>query len=618
MVGPTGATGTSGSPGATGATGPASTVVGPTGATGAASTVPGATGATGASGSPGATGPGVIAGGAKYARLAKNSTTNYDVGWYGPDVFNVMDYGASPSASAATNTTAITAAFTAANSAGSACVYVPQGIFNCNKITITLTAASKVALMGAGQSASFLKFDCVASSDLGLKVTLGGNNENDRCTFEIQNLTFWALSSGANNSAGNAVEIIQSYSAVMHFAPTFKMVNCWIRSDCCGDNGYWSNGVSMSRCHNYIIDNCWISGKVNDYVGYGVYYQDAIINGTITNCQLNYWYCCIASDFRMEGLVVVNNVMIECNICLRIVGNLSGDNLRSSGLFFAYNNIDKRGNTEYCLYLNNLSHAVITGNLLLGQGGLATIFAQRVFESQINDNSFEAGDPYGILFCYAYTFAATVLEKGVQYTIETVGTTDFTAIGASANEPGVTFTATGEGTGDGTAKTVNVGLGSWANTVVGNTFRGAGTDVMIGLTTDSAGSQKSGMITVTNNRRNGNLGNTSNTVEWVVVEDNGVNNLCGEANSFTTVQFVNGETVFTFDYDISGCQLGKKPNGVTVSLGSEFGSNIVGGYDWGASTKTSAKIKIWRTDGSALPTASAPGYPIRLNLCVNP
>jgi hypothetical protein len=232
----------------------------------------------------------------------------------------------------------------------------------------------------------------------------------------------------------------------------------------------------------------------------------------------------------MEGMTVVGNTMIECNICLRIIGNLSGDNLRSSGLFFAYNNIDKRGSTEYCLYLNNLSHATITGNLLLGEGGLATIFAQRVFESQINDNSFEASDTYGILFCYAYTFAATALEKGVKYTIVTVGTTDFTAIGASANTPGITFTATGEGTGDGTAKTVNVGLGSWANTVVGNTFRGLATDVMIGLTTDSAGSQQSGMITVTNNRRNGNSGNTANEVSWMVVEDNGVNNLCGEAS----------------------------------------------------------------------------------------
>jgi hypothetical protein len=39
------------------------------------------------------------------------------------------------------------------------------------------------------------------------------------------------------------------------------------------------------------------------------------------------------------------------------------------------------------------------------------------------------------------------------YTIISVGTTDFTAIGASANNVGVTFVATGAGSGTGTAKT---------------------------------------------------------------------------------------------------------------------------------------------------------------------
>jgi hypothetical protein len=41
--------------------------------------------------------------------------------------------------------------------------------------------------------------------------------------------------------------------------------------------------------------------------------------------------------------------------------------------------------------------------------------------------------------------------KGQSYTIATVGTTDFTAIGASANTVGTTFVATGVGTGTGTA-----------------------------------------------------------------------------------------------------------------------------------------------------------------------
>lgn len=42
-------------------------------------------------------------------------------------------------------------------------------------------------------------------------------------------------------------------------------------------------------------------------------------------------------------------------------------------------------------------------------------------------------------------------ETGVTYAIETVGTTDFTAIGASANTVGTVFTATGAGTGTGVA-----------------------------------------------------------------------------------------------------------------------------------------------------------------------
>jgi hypothetical protein len=43
---------------------------------------------------------------------------------------------------------------------------------------------------------------------------------------------------------------------------------------------------------------------------------------------------------------------------------------------------------------------------------------------------------------------------GQTYTIETVGTTDFTAIGAIANAVGITFVATGAGTGTGTAMQV--------------------------------------------------------------------------------------------------------------------------------------------------------------------
>ena len=59
----------------------------------------------------------------------------------------------------------------------------------------------------------------------------------------------------------------------------------------------------------------------------------------------------------------------------------------------------------------------------------------------------------GTLECYLATglVNATSIVSGSTYTIQDVGTTDFTLIGASSNTTGVTFVATGVGTGNGTA-----------------------------------------------------------------------------------------------------------------------------------------------------------------------
>jgi hypothetical protein len=47
--------------------------------------------------------------------------------------------------------------------------------------------------------------------------------------------------------------------------------------------------------------------------------------------------------------------------------------------------------------------------------------------------------------------AATALVNGTNYTITTIGTTDFTLVGAASNTVGLVFSATGAGTGSGTA-----------------------------------------------------------------------------------------------------------------------------------------------------------------------
>jgi hypothetical protein len=54
------------------------------------------------------------------------------------------------------------------------------------------------------------------------------------------------------------------------------------------------------------------------------------------------------------------------------------------------------------------------------------------------------------------TVAAASLVAGTVYTIESVGTTDWTSVGAFANMTGITFVATGAGSGTGTAVLSNI------------------------------------------------------------------------------------------------------------------------------------------------------------------
>ena len=553
--------GAPGSPGATGATGSpgAPGSPGSPGATGAT----GAPGSPGSPGSPGATGPtgvGIIAGGAKFARLAKNSTTNYDVGWYGPDVFNITDYGASPSASAAANTAAIVAAFTAANTAGTGCVFVPQGVYLCDKITIVLTNSAKVSFIGTGQSSSVLSWaGTEVDSDKGFKITLTALNVNNRGSFEIQNLCF--LSTG-NRNAGTAIEVIQTEpeAPASHSMPAFKLLNCWIRSPM--SDGFWSKGVSMQSCHQYIIDNCFMVGRLSgdpaqNYNGTAIFHQNFFIGGTISNCNIDYWGTAVESTFRMEGLQALNNYIIEVKTGFKIYGISDGLYKRSTAFFAVLNNMDCRGTNPTAFDLDGVQAAFLTNNTIIQESGTSIISCKNVFESAITANTIFGPPANGILFTN----------------------------GTVVNEP------------------------SSSTVVSGNIFRGQTTNVVINANSHG--------IIVANNRA-GLTTDYNQTTNYLSVTDNGLLNLCGESKSFSTVEYLTGSTLFTINYDITSCQLGKKPSAVTISLGSEFGSNISAGYDFDTSTKTNAVIKVYRTDGTALPGTSEEPHPVRFNFCVNP
>lgn len=69
-----------------------------------------------------------------------------------------------------------------------------------------------------------------------------------------------------------------------------------------------------------------------------------------------------------------------------------------------------------------------------------------------------AGTNYFDATYYGALVNATDIESGKSYYIESVGTTDFTAIGAASNSEDLYFTATGTGSGSGTAYLADTGM----------------------------------------------------------------------------------------------------------------------------------------------------------------
>jgi len=96
-------------------------------------------------------------------------------------------------------------------------------------------------------------------------------------------------------------------------------------------------------------------------------------------------------------------------------------------------------------------------------GGNIAIGSQAMNSSRLGSNNVVVGSSAG--FDIGALQTATNIVAGITYQIETIGTTDFTLIGASSNTIGIIFTATGAGTGTGT---VYPNTNTNNNTIIGN------------------------------------------------------------------------------------------------------------------------------------------------------
>ncbi len=131
-------------------------------------------------------------------------------------------------------------------------------------------------------------------------------------------------------------------------------------------------------------------------------------------------------------------------------------------------------------------------------------------ESEVDlGTSYGPGSGIALVAFGLTTVEAGYFIEGNQYTIATLGTTDFVSIGAASNTVGITFTATGIGTGSGTA-TIDY---SWSTPQVQYKVADAAmvTTPVITLTNSVQGSNPANMIVT----RNGLRLQPPEGIEWV-------------------------------------------------------------------------------------------------------
>jgi hypothetical protein len=163
---------------------------------------------------------------------------------------NIMDYGASPSASASVNTAAIQQCINE-----NQVVYIPAGVFQING-PITLNSASvsggQRTIIGASRERSVIQ---ATTSDSRLENNVLRHDAIvlQSFTFDGNNIATGGVSLGVNGSVGT---LAASSADVLS---NFRVVRCV------------DAGVVMNYCQYFIIENCLFSGTTN---GFGLYLNE--------------------------------------------------------------------------------------------------------------------------------------------------------------------------------------------------------------------------------------------------------------------------------------------------------------------------------------------------------
>jgi len=274
-----------------------------------------------------------------------------------------------------------------------------------------------------------------------------------------------------NGSISDGYAVIQTNGSMFLQAKT-KAVIDGIRFKRTASSGTQPQLYLYYTSVGQVVKNCIFQGSTtaNGY-GLSVGCAGALVqNNLLFNFQLG-----IFLSAGYTAGVINNNIVTKCGTGMYAVGTVYG---------YYYNNIVIGNTTNWSTQAssvqgagNNLSPTgqgwVTTGKARLETADtspFSTIFADwtnnNFAPASINSPQVErSSDYYGMPATdikdaaipsypgplYNTDVTAGSFVSGLSYTIKSVGSTDFTLIGASANTVGVTFKATGVGSGDGTA-----------------------------------------------------------------------------------------------------------------------------------------------------------------------
>lgn len=329
---------------------------------------------------------GIPTGGSTYSILKKNTATDYDVGWYKADTFNVQDYGADPTGGTFTQA-AFNAAIAALNAAGRGCLYIPAGTYNLNGALTTITVPCKI--MGQGKKATYIQQNDGSSNVFTI-------NCNDACV--VRDVELNANGSGAclalTGSVFNGNSVIDSCSfiggsiGIDGNVAFIAITNCLFGCSygCKFYNTYnpdMSTGGVMNCQFSSSVAGIWLSGNDglrvvgNQFFGgqYGLY---------VTQGGIDIWFASNHVENQSVAGVSLQPSGSLGNICINnnefaygAAGLNTAIDLGSvSGTF---NTVSIVGNVfnaygNYGIYLKNVEGCSVTANVLYGPSPGVGIF----------------------------------------------------------------------------------------------------------------------------------------------------------------------------------------------------------------------------------------------------